>query len=102
MTELTFEGIGTTTRQAEPISEETEQQLWDKGFLGKDTAKSLSNTMFYYNSKLFGLRGVDEHRNLTTDQFFLGSDQSGKFIQFKGRSSKTYKGKKIFSKQVLL
>ena len=69
MTELTFEGIGTTTRQAEPISEETEQQLWDKGFLGKDTAKSLSNTMFYYNSKLFGLFGVDEHRNLTTDQF---------------------------------
>ena len=94
MTELTAQGIGTTTKQAEPVNEETEKILWDKGLLGKSTAKSLSNTMFYYNSKLFGLRGVDEHRNLTTDQFEFGKDQLGKYIQFKGRTNKTYKGKK--------
>ncbi|CAC5425074.1 unnamed protein product [Mytilus coruscus] len=50
------------------------------------------NTMFFYNSKLFGLRGVDEHRNLSVDQFELGKDQTGSYILFKGRANKTYKG----------
>ncbi|XP_063415439.1 uncharacterized protein LOC134697228 [Mytilus trossulus] len=92
MIELTAQGVGTTTKQAEPISKETEKHLWDKGLLGKTTAKSLTNTMFYYNSKLFGLRGVDEHKHLNTDQFDLGVDQRGKYITFNGRASKTYKG----------
>lgn len=96
MIELTAQGVGTTTKQAEPISKETEKHLWDKGLLGKTTAKSMTNTMFYYNSKLFGLRGVDEHKHLNTDQFDLGVDQRGKYITFNGRASKTYKGKTIF------
>ena len=45
----------------------------------------------------FGLRGVDEHRNLSVDQFELGKDQTGSFILFKGRANKTYKGKFHFS-----
>ncbi|CAG2222207.1 unnamed protein product [Mytilus edulis] len=94
MIELTAQGVGTTTKQAEPISKETEKHLWDKGLLGKTTAKSMTNTMFYYNSKLFGLRGVDEHKHLNTDQFDLGVDQRGKYITFNGRASKTYKGKR--------
>ncbi|CAG2217688.1 unnamed protein product [Mytilus edulis] len=40
----------------------------------------------------FGLRGVDEHRNLSVDQFELGKDQTGSYILFKGRANKTYKG----------
>ncbi|CAC5398682.1 unnamed protein product [Mytilus coruscus] len=41
--------------------------------------------------KLFGL-SVDEHRNLSVDQFELGKDQTGSYILFKGRANKTYKG----------
>ncbi|CAG2250785.1 unnamed protein product [Mytilus edulis] len=92
MTELTKQGIGTTTKQAEAISEETESTLWEKGLLGSTSSKAIMNTMFFYNSKLFGLRGVDEHRNLSVDQFELGKDQTGSFILFKGRANKTYKG----------
>ncbi|CAG2223082.1 unnamed protein product [Mytilus edulis] len=91
MTELTKQGIGTTTKQAEAISEETESTLWEKGLLGSTSSKAIMNTMFFYNSKLFGLRGVDEHRNLSVDQFELGKDQTGSFILFKGRANKTYK-----------
>ncbi|XP_071177735.1 uncharacterized protein [Mytilus edulis] len=40
----------------------------------------------------FGLRGVDEHRNLSVDQFELGKDQTGSYILFNGRANKTYKG----------
>ncbi|CAG2185089.1 unnamed protein product [Mytilus edulis] len=56
LTELTKQGIGTTTKQAEAISEETESTLWEKGLLGSTSSKAIMNTMFFYNSKLFGLR----------------------------------------------
>ena len=54
------------------------------------------NTVFFYNSKLFGLRGVDEHRELCVNQISIGTDQTGKYIMFNGRASKTYKGKIVF------
>ncbi|CAC5366607.1 unnamed protein product [Mytilus coruscus] len=92
MTQLTAEGIGTTPKQAEPINQESEDILWEKNLLGNKSSKSVLNTMFFYNSKLFGLRGVDEHRNLSTDQFKIGKDQNGHNIAFSGRASKTYKG----------
>ena len=41
--------------------------------------------------QLFGLRGVDEHRNLAVDQFELQEDIQPSLI-FKGRTNKTYKG----------
>ncbi|CAC5364681.1 MALT1 [Mytilus coruscus] len=48
---------------------------------------------FFYNSKLLGLRGVKEYRNLSVDQFELGNDQTGSYILFKGRANKTFYGK---------
>lgn len=93
MAELTAQGVGTSTRQAEPISEEAENILWEKGLLGNSTGESMLNTLFFYNCKLFGLRAVDEHKTLSVDQFELGQDQKGKFINFTGRANKTYKGK---------
>jgi hypothetical protein len=95
MSELTAQGIGTVKRQAEPLSEKEEKTLWEKNILGNSTSKSLLNSVFFYNCKLFGLRGVDEHRDLTIDQFELydlnGDDRP--YIVFRGRTSKTYKGK---------
>ena len=95
MAELTNQGVGTNAKQAEPISSETESKLWEKGLLGNNSAKSLLNTVFFYNCKFFGLRAVDEHRQLNVDQVHLSSDQDGVFIQFTGRANKTYKGKNI-------
>ncbi|CAG2191480.1 unnamed protein product [Mytilus edulis] len=34
----------------------------------------------------FGLRGVDEHRNLSVDQFELGKDQTGSYYIIQGQS----------------
>lgn len=92
MAQLTTEGVGSHVKQAEPISIETENKLWELGLLGIQTAKAIVNTVFFYNCKLFGLRAVDEHRQLSVDQFELGTDQEGKFIKFSGRANKTYKG----------
>ena len=35
-------------------------------------------------SKLFGLRGEDEHRSLVREQFEFNSDQQGWFLRFRG------------------
>ena len=48
-----------------------------------------------YNCKLFRLRGIDEHRTLSIGQLKLHemNDEERPYIVFRGRSSKTYKGK---------
>lgn len=85
-------GIGCTTKQADPILPEDEAKLWDVGVFGKKNAEQLQKTIFFYACKIFGLRGCDEHHNLECEQFTIGSDKLGKFIQFTGRKTKIYKG----------
>ncbi|KAL5015045.1 hypothetical protein ScPMuIL_009315 [Solemya velum] len=91
MKELLSNGHGTTTKQAQPLMPEDEK-LWQNNVFGSDTAESLQATMFFYSCKLFGLRGHDEHHDLKCDQFSVGTDQYGKFVEFTGRNTKTYRG----------
>ena len=56
------------------------------------SSEQLQRTVFFYSSKLFGLRACDEHHGLTCEQFIVNEDQKGKFINFIGRSYKTFKG----------
>ncbi|XP_033762112.1 LOW QUALITY PROTEIN: uncharacterized protein LOC117343738 [Pecten maximus] len=52
----------------------------------------LTTSKFFYNCKLFGMRGHDEHHALECDQFIIGEDSKGKYFVFVGRASKTFKG----------
>ena len=79
-------------KQAEPLSSEQENELWNIGAFGMETAQAMLNTGYFYNCKLFGLRGVDEHRQLDSDQFLIGCDQNGKYIEVSGRTSKNFAG----------
>lgn len=90
MAYLTAQGVGTSNRQAEPIPEEADNILSEKGLLGNSTGESMLNTLFFYNCKLFSFRAVGEHKTLSVYQFELGQDQ---FINFAGRANKTYKVK---------
>lgn len=92
MKQLATEGIGVTIRQADPISPEMENALWEGGHLGMKTSVALTNTIFFYNCKLFGLRGLDEHRSLVTEQFKLDKISDKMFITFYGRTSKNLRG----------
>ncbi|CAC5377675.1 unnamed protein product [Mytilus coruscus] len=92
MKDLLSKGFGTKTRKADLISHEDEELLWVNGVFGKSSATTLKYTVFFYNCKLFGLRGRDEHRNFDCDQFEIGIDSTGKFIRFIGRNNKTFKG----------
>ena len=57
------------------------------GQLSGRTSKSLLNTVYYYNGKLFGLRRR-EHHNITVNNFKVGSN----YIKFEENVSKTFHG----------
>lgn len=89
---LIREGLALPQREAQPVAEEEENKIWETGVFGESDATSLQRTVFFYNCKLFGLRAADEHRELTTDQFSDGMDENGEYIEFHGKTNKTYSG----------
>ncbi len=80
MKRLHGSGLGTSSKQAEPISPDEEAMLWSSGQFGAHNGKASLNTVYYYNCKIFGLRSYDEHRNLKRTQFFKKVDEKVVFI----------------------
>ena len=64
MKRLQSEGTGSKTRQAEVLTEEEEELLWQKGLLGAATPQTLLDTMVFCNGLYFALRSGKEHRQL--------------------------------------
>ena len=92
MKTLFNKGLGCKVKQAAPITRDDEAKLWDMNVFGKDNAEQLQQTIFLYASKLFGLRGCDEHHDLQSEQFKVGVDRNKKIIRFVRRATQTYKG----------
>nr|XP_019920759.2 uncharacterized protein KIAA1958 [Crassostrea gigas] len=92
MKSLIDKGFGCSLKQADPILPKDEETLWQKHVFGKESAEQLLHTVFFYACKVFGLRGYDEHHDLQCEQFTIGEDSAGRFIQFSGRATKTYQG----------
>ena len=72
-------------KEKEPVTDEEEGQLWQSGVFGMETAKSLLNVVYYYNGKLFDLRG-GEHRRICLKNFEIGDN----YIRFVENVSKTF------------
>ena len=70
-------GLGTSSKQAEPITPDEESLLWTSRQLGTHSAKALVNTVYFYNCKVFGPRSYDEHCNLRCAQFEKKVDEKG-------------------------
>lgn len=69
MKELQSQGVGIRINSSEPVTEDDEVSLWDKGVFNLQTVVGLSNAVFYYNGKIFGFRGHQEHIDCKAEQF---------------------------------
>ena len=92
MKELNKLGIGTHTKQAQPLTRDHEEVFWDKGIFNYVESKALQNAIYFYTSKVFALRAADEHANLLVEQFTFESDKEGEYVRFKGRVCKNNQG----------
>ena len=64
MKRLKRAGVGSHKRQAEPLTQEEEELLWEKRILGDHSPQALLNSVFFFNGVCFALRSGDEHRRL--------------------------------------
>ena len=71
MKRLRSTGLGVRRRQAEPITIEEENLLWERGLLGDHTPQVLLDTMLFLCGIHFALRSGEEHRSLQVSQLEL-------------------------------
>ena len=72
--QLKAKGKGTKPNRAEPLDQQTVKHLWQSGQLGMQSAQSLLNTVWYFNTELLGFRGADENRQLRWGTYVLPKD----------------------------
>ena len=83
------DGITNRKEEKEPVIEDEEEQMWQKGVLGDKTARSLLNTIYFYNGKLFGIR-AQEHRQLRMKDIEIVDE--GTSLVYRENCSKTFHG----------
>ena len=78
-------GIGTDCKDAELITEEQINYLWENCYLGSNTAELLRDTLVFVLGGMFALRAGQEHRNLRmyNSQLSIQTDESGaEYLQY--------------------
>ena len=66
--DLHCQGVGATCKSATVISVEDDACFWEKGVMGTSSPAVLQNTVFFYLSLHFVLRGIQEQHDLLVEQ----------------------------------
>ena len=91
--EIKKDGKGNKPKAAEAITDEEVNILYDKQLLEISNAEALLNTMWFMNTKHFGLRGCDEHRRMKWGDVQLLTDANGaEYLEYSKRQTKTRTG----------
>ncbi|XP_062595369.1 uncharacterized protein KIAA1958-like, partial [Saccostrea cucullata] len=90
---LRQQGKGNKSRQADPLTSEEIDILYERNLLGKGNPKAVINTLYINNTLHFGMRSRLEHSNLRWGDVQVKIDTSGqKFLEFTERATKTRNG----------
>jgi hypothetical protein len=91
--ELKQLGKGNRPNRFDPLTQEQEEQLWACGQLGLQSPESLQNTVWFHTTKLMGLRGSHESKQLCWADIHLSCDERGiEYPVFNERETKTRTG----------
>lgn len=94
MKQLAAEGKRVKRKQAEVISADDEEQMWQKGILGSDTPQQLVDTLLYMIGLHFALRAGQEHWQLryVDGQIAVNNGPNGRFLRYTEDISKNSQG----------
>ena len=96
MKSMSKQGIGNIRKQADVITLDQENELWEKNILGTGTPRQLLDTLVYLLGLHFALRAAEEHRNLRagpSSQIAVKIDhQNIRYLQYTQDISKTNRG----------
>jgi len=90
---LKKQGKGNKPNAAPSLTDDQIDMLWKNGQLGVSSPDSMLNTLCFFNTASFGLRGCDEHRQMCFGDIQLMTDEEGTdYLEFTERSIKTRQG----------
>lgn len=72
---------GVTRKNAQGITHDQEEYLWNRGIFGCTSAEVLSNTVFFYIVKIFGIVSSNALRTMKTNTFIFGENDLGKYVE---------------------
>ena len=91
--ELKKAGKGNKTKSTRALTDEEVDILYGKELLGLSSPESLLNTLWLNNTQHFGLRGCQEHRDMTWGDVQLKASADGvQFLEYTERQTKTRTG----------
>lgn len=86
-------GKGNLPNRASPLTDEDIEKLWRSGQLGMENPRSITNTLWWFNTLHFGMRTVTPHHQMRWGDVQLKTDSDGqRFLAFNERSTKTRTG----------
>lgn len=92
MKQLKAKGVGLKRKSAEVLSQDEIDTMWSKQILGCDEPKKLVETMIFLNGINFALRGRQEHRQLTWQNFHILVKGESKVLVYTETVSKNNPG----------